>query len=420
MVNLCICSNVSLDDHTGGVDRIINLAKNVSNNGVKVYLIDRTLKKSLSSILVDGDKYFEIINGKLNECPYPLYVRVIFPGVVKLGQEILNRLVSLLTFSVLSEVSVSFIIDPYLIVKLLFVCKKKKIDLIQSEFPTTVPSSFVAKELINVPLIYDAHNIESMRVASMEKVSSSLVAITKLMENVACVMSDRVFAVSEKDKEEFESWGISEQKINIIPNSVETDKFLSLSRRDEIRSTYGIKDEIVLIFHGPLCYVSNQEASKILVKDILPRIWEKNPNVYLLLVGKDPPKISNSRIITTGFVENLSDYISAADIAVVPLLSGGGTRIKIIEYMSAGKPIVSTQKGAEGLNLQNGVDILMTQQPNSEFVELILKLINDVVLRKKLGSNARNKAQQLFDWKVTSKVAVQTYYNIVNEFDQKH
>jgi glycosyltransferase involved in cell wall biosynthesis len=409
-----------LEDYTGGVDRIISLAKNVSKRGVNVYLVDRSLKKSLFSLFLDNDKYYQIQNGLTKERHYPLRIRFLFPGLTKLAQEILNRIVSLLTFSSLSEVCLFHVIDPYLVVKLIFVCRKEKMDLIQCELPMTTPSSFVVRRLFNIPLIYDAHNVETERLGSMANISSTYVAMTKLMEHASCMMCDTIFAVSERDKKQLVSWGIPEHKIEVIPNSVELSKFSNASDGSKIRNQYNLNDKIVLIFHGPMTYPPNEEAAKILANSVLPRILEKYSNVYLLLVGRNPPRISHPNIVVTGFVENLPEYIAAADIATVPLLSGGGTRIKILEYMACGKAVVSTTKGAEGLNLQNGTDILLTDYPDSEYSDLVLKLIADSNLRRKIGINARKKIELLYTWEKTSKMAVQIYSKLVCRSEKNH
>jgi glycosyltransferase involved in cell wall biosynthesis len=150
-----------------------------------------------------------------------------------------------------------------------------------------------------------------------------------------------------------------------------------------------------------------------LAQRILPEILKHHPETYLLLVGRNPPRLSHPNIVLTGFVEKLPEYIAAADIAVVPLLRGGGTRIKIIQYMACGIPVVSTIKGAEGLSLQNGTDILMTEHPDSEFTNLILKLVEDDSLRKKIGINARKKVELLYDWEKTAENAVQVYKDLL-------
>ena len=103
------------------------------------------------------------------------------------------------------------------------------------------------------------------------------------------------------------------------------------------------------------------------------------------------------------------EYIVAADLAAVPLTSGGGTKLKMLEYMASGKAIVSTFKAAEGLGLENGKDVLMTENTNSEFLGLIFRLIENVKLRKKIGMAARKKAEQFYDWTNTAKKAAKVY-----------
>jgi glycosyltransferase involved in cell wall biosynthesis len=118
--------------------------------------------------------------------------------------------------------------------------------------------------------------------------------------------------------------------------------------------------------------------------------------------------------MVAGFVENLEDYIAASDIGVVPLLKGGGTRIKIVEYMASGKAVVSTFKGAEGLNLQNGTDILMTESPDMKFVDLVVKMITNEFLRREIGINAKKKAELLYDWGKNAEKAVKIYSKLIN------
>lgn len=418
LTNLCICTNLSLKDHSGGVDRIVNLAKSVSRNGVNVYLIDRSVRRSLSNLFLNNDKYYQIRNGVFEERPYPARIRFLFPGLIRLNQEILNRLTSVLTFSALSEVCLSYVIDPYQFIKLLYVCSKERIDIIQSELPITVPSSALVKKLLNIPLIYDAHNMETERVRSAANVSKVYAATIRLIERIGCISCDTIFAVSEKDRELFVSSGISCQKITVIPNSVETNTFPTSPNVNKIKSQYKLKDKIVMIFHGSLRYPPNEEACKILANVILPSILERHPDVYLFLVGSDPPRISHPNVIVTGFVKNLHDYIAAADIAVVPLLRGGGTRIKILEYMACGKPVVSTIKGSEGLNLQNGSDILIARYPDSNFTDLVNMLIEDRSLRQDIGANARRKVISLYAWKKTAKKAVQCYDEIFRAYEK--
>jgi hypothetical protein len=122
-LNICICTDAWLGINHGGVDRIISLAQNSSKNQVNVYLIDRSTTKSLSALFFDNDTYYEVKNGVLKKRRYPFYILFLFPGLLKFLQFCLTKLFSLITRITESDVSRFFVIDPYLLVKLLFVCK---------------------------------------------------------------------------------------------------------------------------------------------------------------------------------------------------------------------------------------------------------------------------------------------------------
>ena len=104
-------------------------------------------------------------------------------------------------------------------------------------------------------------------------------------------------------------------------------------------------------------------------------------------------------MILPGFVNRLPDYLSAADIVIIPLDSGSGTRLKILEAASCSRPIVSTKKGVEGLNFLNNKEIVVTEGINEEFIESIIKLIEDEGLRRRMGNNARKKVESRYSWK---------------------
>jgi glycosyltransferase involved in cell wall biosynthesis len=183
--------------------------------------------------------------------------------------------------------------------------------------------------------------------------------------------------------------------------------------RDNIKKAYGLQNAFVLIFHGTLNYAPNMHAEENLTR-LLPQIIKKYPNVYLLLMGKNPPKISSPHIILTGFVENPFDYIAIADLAVVPLTSGGGTKLKMLQYLACGKAIVATTKAAEGLELENNKDALICKNPDSELVNLVFKVIENPQLRKMLGANARKKAELLYDWEHNAQKAIAVYQNLIS------
>jgi glycosyltransferase involved in cell wall biosynthesis len=104
--------------------------------------------------------------------------------------------------------------------------------------------------LLGIPMIYDAHNIESDRIGSMDRVSKFYATTTELLEKVSCNVCDLIFVVSENEKRKMLSWNIPERKIKVVPNSIETDKFSTTIDGTNIRDRYNLNDKIVLIFHG--------------------------------------------------------------------------------------------------------------------------------------------------------------------------
>ena len=111
-------------------------------------------------------------------------------------------------------------------------------------------------------------------------------------------------------------------------------------------------------------------------------------------------------LIFTGFVDarasvrpNLSDYLSASDVVLVPLDSGSGTRLKIVEAASNARPVVSTRIGAEGQIFVDGEEILLTDEVDQAFVDATLRLLADADLRERLGQAARDKVLAEYSWR---------------------
>ena len=97
-------------------------------------------------------------------------------------------------------------------------------------------------------------------------------------------------------------------------------------------------------------------------------------------------------------VKDLYPLLHAADLAIVPIRGGGGTRLKILDYMGVGLPIVTTKKGIEGINVKNGEEAIIVDDVNEKFVDAIKYLIDNKQEREKIGANARRLAEEEYDW----------------------
>ncbi len=224
------------------------------------------------------------------------------------------------------------------------------------------------------------------------------------LEKVGCERADGIVAVSEVDKANLmKLYSIPAEKIRVIRNCADPDVFkFSEEGRKSIRKKHGIGAEtMVLTFVGKMDYAPNVAAAKYIANKIYPAVAEKCPESVFLVVGKNHEpllKYRRENMIFTGYVENLSNYLSASDIVIVPLDSGSGTRLKILEAASCSRPIVSTRKGAEGLDFVDTKEILMSENVDADFIEGILELIKDEGLRRTLGKNARRKVERQYNW----------------------
>ena len=122
-------------------------------------------------------------------------------------------------------------------------------------------------------------------------------------------------------------------------------------------------------------------------------------------------KLGNIEV--TGFVDDVRPYMASAAVVVVPLLSGSGTRLKILEAMAMGKAVVATTVGAEGIDYVNGRDIVIADEPEN-FAEKVVALLADEAKREMLGKSARRLVEQKYSWQ-TSAVSLEQAYCFVTE-----
>src|SRR6202011_3427531 len=128
------------------------------------------------------------------------------------------------------------------------------------------------------------------------------------------------------------------------------------------------------------------------------------PNLKWRLVGRNPEAVEkyvrgDTRIECTGPVDDAIRHLSAAKVAVVPLLSGSGTRLKIIEAWAAGTAVVSTSVGAEGLPARHGENILLADSPES-FAAAVTLLLESPIERQRIGRSGRERYEREFTWNV--------------------
>lgn len=158
-------------------------------------------------------------------------------------------------------------------------------------------------------------------------------------------------------------------------------------------------DDTTLLFTGALTYRPNLEAVEFLAERILHATEPEHPGLQLIVTGQipdPPPRICDHPLVTlTGRVDSLERLYVESRLFVVPLMSGTGTRIKALEAMSYGMPIVSTRKGIEGLPVVDGEHLLLADSVD-EFTAAILLLLEDRALCERLGRQARRLVEEHF------------------------
>jgi sugar transferase (PEP-CTERM/EpsH1 system associated) len=206
--------------------------------------------------------------------------------------------------------------------------------------------------------------------------------------------ADHILAVSELDRDSFAE-SINPAKISVIPTGVNPEFF----RPEPPTKEHADK----LVFTGSMDWLPNEDAIIWFYDQILPRIRQELPQTCLWIVGRRPSRrlqalaAAEPALRVTGTVDDVRPYISDAGIYVVPLRSGGGTRLKIFEAMAMGKPVVSTTIGAEGLPVQPNRNIIIADEPE-DFARRIIWLAKNPESRHALGEAARRHVERNYSW----------------------
>jgi glycosyltransferase involved in cell wall biosynthesis len=171
--------------------------------------------------------------------------------------------------------------------------------------------------------------------------------------------------------------------------------------------TPAVEEENCIVFSGNLEYHPNIEAVRWFASAIWPRLREKNEGLIWKLVGRNAEAIEkivrgDSRIRTTGPVEDAVAEIASARVVVVPLLSGSGTRFKILEAWAAKRAVVSTTIGAEGLEARDGEHLRIADDAGT-FADAVQDLLDNRVSASLLGEAGRARYLEQYTWRVAWK-----------------
>jgi glycosyltransferase involved in cell wall biosynthesis len=229
----------------------------------------------------------------------------------------------------------------------------------------------------------------------------------KKYEGKICREFDGLIAVSEEDRRALEEAAGRPVDIAVIPITVDTEEVCEISREPSA-------DHILHI--GTMYWPPNVDGVLWFIGEVLPIIRRTRPGVVFDIVGANPPReiLSaaeiNGGINVTGYLENPIPIQKNAGAVVVPLRAGGGMRVKILNAMAQGIPVVTTSLGCEGIRVESGRHLLIADTPQ-EFARATLSLLDDRRLAIELGRNARQLIQKKYDLRVAFSLLNNVYLN---------
>jgi polysaccharide biosynthesis protein PslH len=253
-------------------------------------------------------------------------------------------------------------------------------------------------------VICDWHNIESEILRRYSETVPSparrwyarrTAQLIERAENRLLRSCDAHVVVSERERLQLLE-RVPEAHIHVVGNGVDTAYF-------DVPAGASEQEHTDIVFVGSMNYHANIDAAVWLAREVWPAVREQNPALRLCLVGCDPaPDVralgALERVIVTGTVEDLRPYYRRALVAVAPLRSGSGTRLKILEAMAARVPVLSTTLGAEGLDISPGRDLMIADSA-VEIARAIVRLSADPEECERLSRSGHALVQARYDWR---------------------
>lgn len=269
-------------------------------------------------------------------------------------------------------------------------------------------------------LVLDLHNIESQLAHSHARALHGIESIAmsrfarayERLEREWLPQFDILLVASQEDRRRVAGLSAAHAQVIVYPNAL-PDWWGRRSGRlpenaqaapETTEPGSDTSQPPTVVFSGNLEYHPNVEAVRWFHAQIWPRIRARAPGVKWTLVGCNehavrPLVAGDDRILLTGPVDDAVAILANAQVCVVPLLSGSGTRFKILEAWAAARAIVSTSLGAEGLGAKHEQHLLIADGPDA-FAEATLRLLDDPVLRRRLGEAGRELYLDRFTWRV--------------------
>lgn len=264
--------------------------------------------------------------------------------------------------------------------------------------PETLLNIGTRLKRLDYKIIYDCHNVFSLYAKRIGQ-NQELVRLIEFKEYAVGQIADLILPCSIIDLKELIKIGVPRRKIKVIENGVDISKIRFFGPNLKSKN---------IIFLGNNFYQPNQDAIKLIYKHLYHSDILKD--FKFIIAGSTPEtfikKYSSENFIFLGYVDDLNNIFKNATLAIAPLTTGSGTRLKLLNYLSAGIPTLTTTIGAEGLEL-NSQEII-TNDNIDEYPEIIRRIISSKYIYE-MALMGRKKVEKKYDWRVISSKAVKYY-----------
>jgi len=308
--------------------------------------------------------------------------------------------------------------SPQVIAALDPILRQHNFDVVQIESMHLIAyARNIRRTFPNTRLILDWHNIESEILARYAENDSNPLraiyakrtsALSRNVENELLRLCDAHTVCSEREREVLVAREPG-ARIEVVGNGVDCDFF----RDDGSGDSESRRD---VLFMGRMDYHANIDAAVHFVRTTWPLIRGRRPELRLVIVGANPSQavqaLRSDNVVVTGTVDDVRPYYRNALASVVPLRVGGGTRLKVLEAMAAGTPVVSSTLGAEGLAVTDGNDILIADSPES-MANAVVSLQTGSPQWQNMIANARRLVRARYDWAVVGDILVRLHRELV-------
>lgn len=276
------------------------------------------------------------------------------------------------------------------------IVRQEQIDLVQLEFSQMglyrIPDG--------VPSLLDIHNIEydvlrqAAATGSPARRLFNLIEYRKFRREEISAWRRATTCITTSKADAAVVRAATGREVPVVPNGVDLTRFP--------RTPLAGSDPAALVFVGAMRYRPNADAAHFFVNEVLPLVRQTLPDATLALVGAEPPPdvlalAETPGVTVTGTVPDVRPWVERAGTVVVPLLAGGGTRLKILEAFAMGRPVVSTTIGAAGLEVQPGEHLLLADTP-VELANAIQRLATEPGLRQYLVDRAHALVRARYQW----------------------